>query len=338
MVSDIDRHVICFGANSIGGSDLDPLLVRWSDQENVADWTPTATNSAGGQVLSVGTQIIGALKTRQEIIISTDNGLTSMRFVGAPFVFSFTPVAEHVRFASPSAAVVAADTLYFMDPGGFYVYRGAVQRLPCSVHRYVFDNINKDQIYKVFATTNADYSEVTWYYPIGSNNSDITNYVSYNYLEQVWSVGTLSRGAYIPTATQQYPIAATNDIDNPLTNYLFNHEIGYDGDGAEITAFVESGDLGVGDGESFMMVNRIIPDFTFTGDESEASIEVKLKGRNFPLEDASDLSTATVTSSTTQSFVRARAREQIVRIESSGEGYGWSLGDLRLGIRTDGRR
>lgn len=338
MVSDIDRHVICFGANPIGGSDLDPLLVRWSDQENVADWTPTATNSAGGQVLSVGTQIVGALKTRQEIIISTDSGLTSMRFVGAPFVFSFTPVAEHVRFASPNAGVVAADTLYFMDPGGFYVYRGAVQRLPCSVHRYVFDNLNYDQIYKVFATTNADYSEVTWYYPIGSNSSDITNYVSYNYLEQVWAVGTLSRGAYIPTATQQYPIAATNDVDNPLTNYLYNHEIGYDGDGAEITAFVESGDLGVGDGESFMMVNRIIPDFTFTGDKAEASLEIKLKGRNFPLEDASDLSTATVTSSTTQSHVRARAREQIVRIESSGQGYGWSLGDLRLGIRTDGRR
>lgn len=338
MISDIDRHVICFGANPIGGSTLDPLLVRWSDQENAADWTPTATNSAGGQVLSTGTQIVGAVKTRQEIIISTDNGLTSMRFSGAPFIFSFTPVAEHVRFASPNAAVVAADTLYFMDPGGFYVYRGAVQRLPCSVHRHVFDNLNKDQIYKVFATTNVDYSEVTWYYPVGSGETDITNYVSYNYLEQVWAVGTLDRGAYIPTATQQYPIAASNDIDNPLTNYLFNHEIGYDGDGAEITAFVESGDLGVGDGESFMMVNRIIPDFTFTGNESEASIEVKLKGRNFPLEDASDLSTATVTSSTTQSFVRARAREQIVRIESSGEGYGWSLGDLRLGIRTDGRR
>jgi len=338
MVSDIDRHVICFGANGIGSSALDPLLVRWSDQENAADWTPTATNSAGGQVLSVGTQIVGAVKTRQEIIISTDLGLVSMRFVGAPFIFSFAPVAENTRFASPRAGVVAADSLYFMDPGGFYVYRGAVQRLPCSVHRYVFDNLNKDQIYKVFATTNADYSEVTWFYPVGEGNTETTNYVSFNYLENLWAVGTLDRGAYISTATKEYPIATTNDIDSPLLNYLYTQEIGYDGDGSPITAYVESGDLGIGDGESFMMVNRIIPDFTFTGSQSSASIDITLKGRNFPLETASTLSTATVTNSTSQSHVRARAREQIVRIESTGSGYGWSLGDLRFGIRTDGRR
>jgi hypothetical protein len=289
-------------------------------------------------VLSVGTQIVGAVKTRQEIIISTDLGLVSMRFVGAPFIFSFAPVAENTRFASPRAGVVAADSLYFMDPGGFYVYRGAVQRLPCSVHRYVFDNLNKDQIYKVFATTNADYSEVTWFYPVGEGNTETTNYVSFNYLENLWAVGTLDRGAYIPTATKEYPIATTNDIDSPLLNYLYTQEIGYDGDGSPITAYVESGDLGIGDGESFMMVNRIIPDFTFTGSQSSASIDITLKGRNFPLETASTLSTATVTNSTSQSHVRARAREQIVRIESTGSGYGWSLGDLRFGIRTDGRR
>jgi len=338
MVSDIDRHVICFGVNPIGGGEIDPLLVRWSDQESAVDWTPTATNSAGGQVLSSGTAIVGAIKTRQEILISTDNGLVSMRYVGAPFIFSFTPVAENVAFASPKAAIVAGDTMYFMDPGGFYIYRGAVQRMPCSVERYVFDNINKDQIYKVFATTNPDYSEVTWYYPVGSGNTDITNYVSFNYVENVWAVGTLERGAYFNAPLHEYPIAATNDIDNVLTNYLYTQEIGYDADGSELVAYVESGDIGIGDGDSLMMINRVIPDFTLLGDQSNASIDIVFKGRNFPLETPATLSTATVTSSSQQEHVRARSRESIIRIESSGLGYGWSVGSLRLGIRTDGRR
>jgi len=338
MVSDIDRHVICFGVNPIGGGEIDPLLVRWSDQESAADWTPTATNSAGGQVLSSGTAIVGAIKTRQEILISTDNGLVSMRYVGAPFIFSFTPVAENVAFASPKAAIVAGDTMYFMDPGGFYIYRGAVQRMPCSVERYVFDNINKDQIYKVFATTNPDYSEVTWYYPVGSGNTDITNYVSFNYVENVWAVGTLGRGAYFNAPLHEYPIAATNDLDNVLTNYLYTQEIGYDADGSELVAYVESGDIGIGDGDSLMMINRVIPDFTLLGDQSNASIDIVFKGRNFPLETPATLSTATVTSSSQQEHVRARSRESIIRIESSGLGYGWSVGSLRLGIRTDGRR
>ena len=338
MVSDIDRHVICFGVNPIGGSEIDPLLVRWSDQENAADWTPTATNSAGGQVLSAGTAIVGAVKTRQEILISTDNGLVSMRFVGAPFIFSFTPVAENVAFAAPKAAVVAGDTMYFMDPGGFYMYRGAVQRVPCSVERYVFDNINKDQIYKVFATTNPDYSEVTWYYPVGSGETDITNYVSYNYVENVWAVGTLDRGAYFNAPLHEYPIAATNDTDNVLTNYLYTQEIGYDADGSELVAYVESGDIGIGDGDSLMMINRVIPDFTLLGDQSNANIDIVFKGRDFPLDTPTTLATATVTSSSKQEHVRARSRESIIRIESSGLGYGWSVGSLRLGIRTDGRR
>jgi hypothetical protein len=338
MVSDIDRHVICFGVNPIGGSEIDPLLVRWSDQENAADWTPTATNSAGGQVLSAGTAIVGAVKTRQEILISTDNGLVSMRFVGAPFIFSFTPVAENVAFAAPKAAVVAGDTMYFMDPGGFYMYRGAVQRLPCSVERYVFDNINKDQIYKVFATTNPDYSEVTWYYPVGSGETDITNYVSYNYVENVWAVGTLDRGAYFNAPLHEYPIAATNDTDNVLTNYLYTQEIGYDADGSELVAYVESGDIGIGDGDSLMMINRVIPDFTLLGDQSNANLSIVFKGRDFPLDTPTTLATATVTSSSKQEHVRARSRESIIRIESSGLGYGWSVGSLRLGIRTDGRR
>ncbi len=157
-------------------------------------------------------------------------------------------------------------------------------------------------------------------------------------MENVWAVGTLERGAYFNAPLHEYPIAATNDLDNVLTNYLYTQEIGYDDDGSELVAYVESGDIGIGDGDSLMMINRVIPDFTLLGDQSNASIDIVFKGRNFPLETPATLSTATVTSSSQQEHVRARSRESIIRIESSGLGYGWSVGSLRLGIRTDGRR
>lgn len=340
MVSDIDRHVICFGATPIGASgpefSVDPLLIRWSDQENATEWFPSATNSAGGQVMSVGTEIVGAVKTRQEILVSTDGGLISMRFVGAPFIYSFQPVAENASFIGPNAAVAVGDAVYFMDRGGFYVYSGAVQRLPCSVHRHVYENINKTQGFKVVAGANPDFSEVIWFYQVGEG--DITNYVSFNYLESVWAVGTLERGAFVQTEARQYPIAGSNntaDIDN---NYLYNHEIGYDADEAPLAAFVESGDMGIGDGDSFMYINRIVSDFDFSGAKNDAHVEVKIKGRNFPLDDLKLLSTSQVTANTRQSHVRTRARESVIRVESSGAGYGWSIGDMRFGIRTDGRR
>ena len=338
MVSDIDRHVICFGVNPIGGSTIDPLLVRWSDQENAIDWTPTATNSSGGQVLSTGTTIVGAVKTRQEILIFTDEGIQSMRFVGAPFIYSFTPVAENVSMISPKAAIAAADAVFFMDREGFYVYRGSVQRLPCSVLDYVFSNIQFEQRHKIFAVSNPDDSEVTWFYPVGDASADITNYVTFNYQENSWSVGTMGRGAYIHAPTKEYPVAASNyvtDIDN---NVLYIQEYGNDADGEPLNAFIESGGIGLGDGDQFLHVRRIIPDFNFRGSAGSADITVTLKGKDFPLGSETTLSTATVNNDTGQAFVRGRTREMIVRIESGGTGYGWTLGDLRFDIRTDGKR
>lgn len=340
MVSDVDRHVVCFGATPIGASGpdflVDPLLIRWSDQENATSWFPSATNSAGGQVLSVGTEIVGAVKTRQEILVSTDGGLVSMRYVGAPFIYSFNPVAENTSFIGPNAAVAVGDAVYFMDRGGFYVYTGAVQRIPCTVHRYVFDAINKTQGFKVFAGSNQDFSEVIWFYQVG--DQDITNYVSFNYLENLWAVGTLERGCFVQTEAKQYPLAGSNDIVNLENNYIYNHELGFDDDGSPMTAYVESGDIGIGDGDSFMHINRIVSDFTFTGTTQDALVNVDIKGRNFPLESLRDLSSSQVTPNTKQSHVRTRSRESVIRIESSGVGYGWSLGDMRFGIRTDGRR
>ena len=336
MVSDTDQHVIAFGVNPIGSSNIDPLFVRFSDQENAADWTPTATNSAGGVRINSGSEIIGAVQTRQEILIWTDVSLHSMRFIGAPFIFEFTRLSSDVSMISPNAAVNARGVVYFMDRRNFYVYNGAVQPLPCSVKEFVFDNLNQDQAFKVFAAENNDYNEVTWFYPIGENGTEVTNYVTYNYEENLWSVGTLSRGAWVGGTTRQYPLATTA-IDGG-NNYLYEHEVGHDADGQAMTAYIESGDLELAEGEFFMFMNRIIPDFTFLGNQSTASTDITIKGSDFPLETATTLSTSTITPSSTQSYVRNRARHSIVRVESSGSGYGWRLGDLRFDMRPDGRR
>jgi hypothetical protein len=337
MVSDIDQHVIAFGSNPIGSSQIDPLFIRFSDQENATDWTPTATNTAGGVRINSGSQIIGAVQGRQEILVFTDVSLHSMRFVGAPFTFQFQTVSTDISMISPNAAVNARGSVYFMDKGGFYVYNGSVQPLPCSVKEYVFSNINEDQFFKVFAAENNAFSEVIWYYPIGSGDTEITNYVSYNYAENLWSVGTLVRGAWRGAGTRNKPLATSviTDTDN---NYLYSHEVGFDDDGSPMTAYVESGDLEIEEGQRFMMISRVIPDFAFSGTTSDASIDMTIKGKDFPLGSTSTLATATVTSSTDQNHIRARARHPIVRLESSGSGYGWRLGDLRFDIRSDGRR
>ena len=337
MMSDVDKHVICFGTNPIGSSSIDPLHIRWSDSESAVDWTPTAINSAGGVTLSTGSIIIGALKTRQEMLIWTDAGMHSMRFIGSPFIFQFSVVNEGISMVSPKAAVNAGGAVYFMDRGGFYAYTGSIQPIPCSVLDYVFSNLNIGQAFKVFATTNVDHSEVTWFYPIGSENTEITNYVTYNYAEQLWSVGTMERGAWIEANSKNYPIASSV-VTSSDTNYLYIQERGYDDDGSAMTAFIESGDIEMGDGERYMLLSRMIPDFTFSGNTGSASMDVIVKGKDFPLEDLTTLSTSTVTSSTQQSFLRARTRSSAFRIESSGTGFGWRLGDLRFDMRPDGRR
>ena len=238
---------------------------------------------------------------------------------------------------SPNAAANARGSVYFMDRGGFFVYNGAVQPVSCSVKDHVFSNINLGQAYKVHAATNVDFSEVTWYYPVGDDDTDITNYVTFNYAENVWSVGTLVRGTWIEAGTRDYPLAASI-ITSDDNNYLYRHETGYDDDGSAMTAYIESGDVELGEGERFMFLSRMIPDFRFSGDTGSASMDITIKGKKFPMESSSTLATATVTSSTEQNFLRTRARDSIFRVESSGLGYGWRLGDFRFDVRQDGRR
>ena len=214
MMSDVDKHVIAFGSNPIGSSELDPLLVRFSDTESAVDWTPTATNQAGGVQLSTGSIIIGALRTRQEILIWTDAGIVSMRFVGEPFVFSFTEVAEGPSLISPNAAVSANNRVYFMDRDGFHVYSGSTQRLPCTVLDYVLSDLNQDQAFKVFAAANEGVNEIMFFYPSGTN-TEVDKYVLYNYLEGTWSIGTTTdnfvRTAWDEASVYENPLAASKN-------------------------------------------------------------------------------------------------------------------------------
>jgi len=336
LVSDNDQHVVAFGANNLGSANQDPLLIRWSDQESITDWTPTATNTAGGVRINSGSKIVGAVQTRQEILLWTDVSTHSMRFVGAPFIFQFTTISSDISMISPNAAVNARGNVYFMDKSGFYVYNGAVQQIPCSVQDHVLSNLNLSQAYKVFAAENNAFSEIIWFYPVGIGATEITNYVIYNYNENLWSIGTLGRGAWLDSGVMNDPIASSV-ISSSDDNYLYSHEVGHNDDGAPMTAFVESGDIGIGDGQNFMMIDRIVPDFAFSGD-GEVSINMKLKGSNYPLQDSTTLSESVVTEQTTQSNVRVRSRHATLRLESTGVGYGWRLGGFRFGLRQDGRR
>jgi len=343
MTSDVDKHVIAFGANAIGSSDIDPLLVRFSDRESAVDWTPTATNQAGGVQLSQGSTIIGALRTRQEILIWTDAGIVAMRFVGEPFIFSFTEVAEGPSLISPNAAATSNNRVYFMDRNGFYVYSGSTERVPCTVLDYVLSDLNQDQAYKVFAASNDSVNEVMWFYPSGTN-TEIDKYVIYNYLEQTWSIGTTTdnfvRTAWDEATIYEYPIASSKNDSSSNTNYIYSHEIGH-GDGNDsFTAYIESSDFDLEpDGESFTFISKLIPDVEFRDQQSTSdTVTFTIKGRDYPLQELSTLQTINVTPNSTFENTRARSRQAALKISNSSSDYGWRLGDLRLQIRPDGRR
>ena len=342
LMSDVDRHVIALGSNPIGSSTIDPLLVRFSDAENAVDWTPTATNSAGGVRLSTGSLIVGGLQTRQEILIWTDVGVVSMRFVGQPFIFSFNEIATGMSLISPNGAATAGGVVYFMDDGAFYQYAGSVQKLPCTVLDYIFSDFNKGQAYKVFAAPNPKYNEIIWFYPSASS-TEIDRYVTYNYLENSWSIGTTSDGfvrtAWNPAYSLDYPIAASKNDDSGL-NYLYNQEFGCLADGNGFTAFIESSDFDLDPaGEKFMFMSKLIPDLEFRkSSDTGNTVDFIIKGRDYPLQDLSTLSTTSVTPSSTFTNIRGRSRQSAIRVSNSSGNFGWRLGDIRLELRQDGKR
>jgi len=347
LVSDIDRHIICFGADPLndGGTartgSIDPMFICWCDQENAPEWEPKLTNTAGSFRLSSGSLIVGAIRARQETLVWTDTALYSMAFVGSPYTFSNNLINEGVGLIGPNAAVNTPEGVFWMDLKGFYSYGGSVDAVPSSVHYYVFNDINLTQAYKVFGFLNKAFDEVGWFYP-SSSSTEIDRYVIYNYVDNTWSIGQLERHAWLDEGIEEYPRATGTDTNN----YLYKQETGYDADGSPMdNVYIESSSLDIEEGEQFSFVNRIIPDIKFTGSNSDAAMNVVLKNRNWPAESLSTSSTTSITSSTTKINTRARGRQMVLRFESDDDntsvlrsGLGFRVGATRMDIKMNGRR
>ena len=342
ITSEVDRHLIVLGADPISGSarsgSVDPMLIAFSDQENELEFEPLITNTAGSLRLSSGSKIVGAVKSRQEIVIFTDTSLYSMQFVGPPFTFAVNLINEATGLIGPKAAVTGDAGIYFMSYGSFYLYSGSVQKLPCSVSHYVFSDFNVGQAYKIHGFTNSENNEVGWFYP-SSSSTEIDRYVIYNTQEQVWYYGNLERHAWLDSGVQNFPQATNN-------NYVYQHEIGYNDDGSAMTnVFIESSDFDIGEGNQFSSISSIIPDIRFLQDENSGSVNIVTKMRNYPGESLTTKATSEISSSTTKANIRARGRQAVVRIESNDDqendgnlSLGWRLGATRLDVKTDGRR
>jgi len=347
LVSAVDRHVLVLGSDPISGPTrsnvLDPLLISWCDQENILEWEPKSTNTAGNLRLSSGSQIIGGLRARQETLIWTDTALYSLQFIGAPLTFGVNLVNEGVGLIGPNAAVNSPSGVFWMDRKGFYVYNGSVQPVECSVHSYVFDDINESQNFQFFALLNRQFNEVGWFY--NSSDSDLPDrYVTYNYVDKVWAIGKLARTAWLDEGVENNPRAAG---EASSSYYIYDHESGNDADGSPMTdVYIESADFDIGEGENFQFVRRMIPDVSFTGTGgSGQQINTVLKTRNYPGDSLATDSTTAFTATTTKIDMRARARQAVVRFESDDDasegiqlGVGFRVGGTRLDIRPNGRR
>jgi hypothetical protein len=349
-VSDASRFVIAFGCNDYGETVLDPLLVRWSDQENYAVWAPSPTTQAGSYRLSTGSAIVAQLQTRQEILVWTDAALYSMQYLGPPFVWGFQIMGANTSIAGPNAVATASNITYWMGLDKFYMYSGRVETLYCPLRQYIFGDINLQQQYQFFASTNEGFNEIWWFY-CSANSTAIDRYVIYNHLEKIWSYGNLARTAWVDSALRDYPTAAG------YNGQLIYHEDGVD-DGTTnpptaITSYVQSADFDIGEGHNYGLVWRVIPDVTFDGSNvNEPSVTFTMKPRQNPGAEYGVSSTPEVISGrnyqtqrnyvvqkfTQIVYVRVRGRQMAFRISSNGLGVQWQLGVPALDIRPDGRR
>ena len=347
MVSDVDRHVLCFGSNALGSATFDPLLIRWSSQESVTDWTPTATNTAGDIRLSQGSEIVTAIRTTRQILVFTENSLHSVQFVGAPFTFGTALIGTNVRIAGPNTAISVNDIVLWMGQENFYLYDGRIQTIPCSVREYVFNDINRNQSFKFFSGSLSSNSEVWWYY-CSESSDEIDRYVIYNYLEKVWYYGTLTRTAWNDrgAGNRLFPQSPGTD------GVLYNHENGLD-DGSQnpptaINAFIQSADFDIGDGQQFLLMNRIIPDLNFSDSVASApQVTFTMGTRNYngsaaqTTENGNVIRSSVVSGTdnyTEQVQMRLRGRQMNLKVESNTTGVKWRLGNPRLDVRPDGRR
>ena len=350
LISDVSRFVFCFGTNTIGTAAQDPLLIRWSDQESLVNWTPAATNQAGSIRLSNGSSIKTARQARQEVLVWTDSSLYALQYVGAPIVWSSQLVGQHTSIASQNAVGYANGVSYWMGMDKFYSYDGSVRQLRCDLRRHVFNNINASQMDQVFAGTVEAFHEVWWFY-CSANSNTIDKYIVYNYEQDIWYYGTLTRTAWLDSGLQDFPLAAT------YSNNIVEHEKGVDNNEtatpAAITATISSAQFDIDDGNNFGFVNRVIPDITFEGstaDNPSATLSLlpfnnSGSGINSPASEGGSNSGAITRSAsapvekyTERLDIRVRGRQMSLKIESTGAGVLWQLGSPRIDIRPDGRR
>jgi hypothetical protein len=354
LISQQDRHLIAFGAvpfGSVNPDDFDPLLIRWADQATPADWTPTQTNTAGDLRVSRGSRIVRALPTRQEILVWTDTNLYTLQFLGTTDVFGLQEYADNISIMSPRCMASAANITYWMGQDKFYAYTGRVETLPSTLRNHVFSNFNYGQADQVVSGTNEQWNEIWWFYPSGT--ADFNNsYVVYNHLERIWYYGSIERTAWLDTPLRDLPIGANTPIDvnvDPIASgagYIYDHETGVDDDGLPMVSFIQSNDFDIEDGDQFMLTRRILPDIDFAGSTVETpQATLQIRPRNFPGSsfsgdpaDSQRVIETTIGAYTDQVFVRARARQMALKIQSDTLGANWQIGAPRLDARPDGRR
>lgn len=348
IVSDTFRFLLAFGTTEYGSTSLDPMLIRWSNQESLTDWVPASANQAGSLRLSHGSKIVTVVQTRQEIVVFTDASLYSLQYLGPPLVWGTQLLGDNISIIAPNAAIVASGIVYWMGIDKFYKYDGRVQTMRCDLRRHIFSNINPSQIDQVFAGTSEGFNEVWWFYP-SLNSTVIDQYVVYNYAEDIWYYGTMGRTAWSDSGLRAYPQAAT------YVNNVVNHELGWDDQSTEtpvaINAYIESAEFDIEDGQKLGFVYRVVPDITFDNSTVESpQVTMTLipmmnsgSGYNTPQSEGGSssatvarLSTTTIERFTGQVYVRVRGRQMIFKVESTDLGNAWQLGSPRIDIRPDG--
>lgn len=334
LVTSPDRHVVALGCNEIGSTEQDPVLVRWSDQENIVNWTPDSTTSAGGQRLSSGGRIMAWVQTKDETLIWTDRSLYSMTYSGYPYIFTFRLVGPNVSIIGQNAAVAANGMVFWMGSGSFFVYTGSVQVLPSPVSRYVRDRIDPANAVKAFGAHNPEFNEVWWFYQ-STASDEIDSYVIYNYAEGTWSVGSMDRTAWIPESLWGVPLGAAS-------GKVYRHETGAGADGQPIDSYIQSGDVDIASGDRMSFASRFLPDIEFIGDTMMPQAGVEIRRRDWPMHEvragSSDLVGTFFVGKTKQVSVRVRARALALRVGASTAGFRWKLGTFRLDVQPDGRK
>ena len=351
LISDASRFVIVFGTNDYGESTLDPMLIRWSDQENPLIWTPAATNQAGSLRLSHGSSIVTAIQSRQEIVVLTDSAVYSMQYQGAPVLWGSQLLGDNISIAGPNAISLASGVVYWMGVDKFYKYDGRVQTLRCDLRQYIFSDINIEQNQQIFSGTSEGFNEVWWFY-CSEDSTTVDRYVIYNYFEDIWYYGTMARTAWLDSGLRAFPMAAT------YSRNVVYHEDGVDNNETETTlpieAYIGSSEFDIDDGHNFGFVYRVLPDLTFRGSTGTETPQVTMtliplansgSGYNNPLSEGGSntaniqrIATAPIEEFTGQVFIRVRGRQMTFRVDSNRLGTQWQLGAPRIDIRQDGRR